>query len=251
MARWSMFGLVSLVPSMLLAQQSVIRGRITETRSSRPVASTVELRASDTTIVREGAATYSIGSLPSGRFELVVRAIGYQSLTMRVELAENDTLEADVVLERIPTKLPKVRTDSAGLPEGYVRRLADFNERRAFGFGRFLDWQFFEKNNHRRLGEILDGRFPGLKVDKTGGTTERLTTRRSGQFCPPQVFVNGILDNAFDLGLVSTAEVLGFEFYTPTNTPAQFNRSNMGGRTGVLSGDMRGAACGTVIFWLK
>lgn len=230
-------------PVLLQAQTSVLRGRVVDARSKRPVPATVEFRAADTTIVREGASTYTIPSLPSGRFELVVRAIGYQSVTMRVQLAESDTVEADVELERIATKLAKVRTDSAAVPAGYAARLTEFEERRAFGIGRFLDWQFFEANQRTALSSLLDGRIAGLRVNRKGTTGHKFTTSRSGRGCPPQVLINGVLDEDYDLTLLDTREVIGLEFYTPANTPLKYNRTSMG----------RGAsaACGTVLLWLR
>jgi hypothetical protein len=96
--------LLAVFSTRVAAQESAIRGRVIDARTKRPVASTVELRASDTTIVREGSAEFVIAKLPAGRFELVVRAIGYQSLTMRVALEANDTLVADVDLVRISPK---------------------------------------------------------------------------------------------------------------------------------------------------
>jgi hypothetical protein len=251
MTRWILLGAATLTPTLLWAQASVIRGRITDARSRRLVASVVELRAADTTIVRDGASTYLITALPAGRFELVVRAIGYQSLTLRVELAPNDTLVADVELERIATRLAKVRTDSAVSPEGYRGRLAEFEERRAAGFGYFRNWRFFESRQHLRLAELLDGQFPGLKVDKTKGSGGRLTTRRSGQFCAPQIFVNGVLDDSFSLDRLSAAEVVALEYYTPSTTPPRYNLASTAEGGGVLRGNLRGSACGTVLFWLR
>lgn len=246
----SLYGvaLLAVLSTRVAAQESAIRGRVIDARTKRPVASTVELRASDTTIVREGSAEFVIAKLPAGRFELVVRAIGYQSLTMRVALEANDTLVADVDLERIATKLAAVRTDSAALPAGYASRLSEFEERRASGFGKFLDWQYFEQNKDRRLRELLNGRIAGLRVEKVGsekmrGGVETFVTTRTGRRCQPQVFVNGVLDSNFDLSLVDTREVLAFEFYTPATTPLKYNGTAIGsGGAGV---------CGTVLLWLR
>ncbi|MBY0492205.1 MAG: carboxypeptidase-like regulatory domain-containing protein [Gemmatimonadaceae bacterium] len=237
-------GLASVIPALLSAQTSVLRGRVIDARSKRAVPATVEFRAADTTIVREGASTYAIPALPAGRFELIVRAIGYQSVTMRVELAANDTVDADVELERIATKLAKVRTDSVALPAVYAGRLAEFEERRAFGIGRFLDWTFFAQNQNRALSSLLDGRFASLRVNRKGTAKHQFTTSRSGRACPPQVLINGVIDDEYDLSLLDTREVIGFEYYTPTNTPLKFNRTTIGR-------DRPGSACGTVLLWLR
>ncbi len=232
------------LPALVHAQGSVVRGRITDALTKRAVTSTVELNARDTTITRDAATNYTINGLPEGQFELVVRAIGYQSLRVRVTLAANDTVDADVELERIATTLAKVKTDSAAPPEGYAARLSEFEERRAFGMGRFLDWRFFEENQNQRLEQLLDGRVAGLKVLKRGSTKTRFVTTRTGSNCFPQVIVNGIIDDDFDLSLVDTHEVLAFEFYTPANTPLKCNRTTIG-RSG------QHTVCGTVILWLR
>lgn len=235
--------LLLAIPALSHAQGGVVRGRITDALTKRAVTSTVELNASDTTITRDAASNYSINGLPEGRFEPVVRAIGYQSLRVRVNLAANDTVDADVELQRLATTLAKVRTDSAAPPEGYAARLSEFEERRAFGIGKFLDWRFFEENQRQPLTVLLDGRIAGLRIDKRSGRAGKFITTRTGKECNPQVLVNGIVDDSLDLNSIDTREVLAFEFYTPATTPLKYNRTTIG----------RGQAtvCGTVILWLR
>jgi hypothetical protein len=58
------------------------------------------------------------------------------------------------------------------------------------------------------------------------------------------VLINGIIDSEYDLTLLDTREVIGFEYYTPTNTPLKYNRTAIGRDSGA-------AVCGTVLLWLR
>jgi len=74
--------------------------------------------------------------------------------------------------------------------------------------------------------------------------TRAATIFSSPSNAPPQVLINGIIDSEYDLTLLDTREVIGFEYYTPTNTPLKYNRTAIGRDSGA-------AVCGTVLLWLR
>ncbi len=109
------------------------------------------------------------------------------------------------------------------------------------GLGRFLDWSFFQQHGDRRVGGLLISRIAGVRTSGKGGA-EYLVSERSGRRCYPQTIVNGVLYEGPDLSSINAADIIGFEYYTPTNTPLRYNSTGNGAT---------GAQCGTAIFWMK
>ncbi len=52
----------------------------------------------------------------------------------------------------------------------------------------------------------------------------------------------GVLSEGLDLNSINAADIIGFEYYTPTNTPLRYNSTGNGAL---------GAQCGTAICWMK
>ena len=109
------------------------------------------------------------------------------------------------------------------------------------GFGRFLDWSFFEKGDGRRVGGLLVSRIPGLRTRGNGGS-EYLVSERSGGPCFPQTIVNGVVSDRLDLNSINASDIIGFEYYTVSSTPLRFSTTGAG---------QDGAQSGTAIFWIK
>lgn len=100
-------------------------------------------------------------------------------------------------------------------------------------------------DDHERAIRSAGRAGAGRRVGSSGkgsSARELLVTRR-GFPCKPQTYVNGFRwEEGVNLDGINTADILGFEFYTPATTPWRYNMT--GSRE-------RNAACGTVVFWLK
>lgn len=105
------------------------------------------------------------------------RAIGYDPISTRLTFAANDSIDSDFMLSVITLATVRV---NAKVSERFARQLQGFDERRALGFGRFLDGAFFEKNDGRNVGVRLIGRIAGTRTDKSGS---RLQRERSPSLC--------------------------------------------------------------------
>ena len=136
-------------------------------------------------------------------------------------------------------------------------RLDEFEGRRKMGLGRFVTQAYFEENDTRQLESALISRVPGIRTRRLAGKMA-LTASREGKLCYPQVVVNGLsvwngvppgadakaMREAliFDVNSIQTAEVIGFEYHSPSTTPFQYNATGTGGD---------GSSCGTAIIWTK
>ena len=104
-----------------------------------------------TTATRTGF--YRMTDLSPGAQTLRVRRLGYQPVTLNVELEENRTLQRDIRLERLPTALTEVRI------EGQLRkvppRFDDVYRRMATANGKFLTREDIERLNPPDIQSLL------------------------------------------------------------------------------------------------
>ena len=185
----------------------------------------------------------------------MVRAIGFDSLVTDLQVTSTDPLDVEILLTPVAQRLATVKT-SATIVD---LRLAEFEERRALGFGRFLDARDFERNPGSQVDVVIIGKIPGIRTTRKAGKMV-LTSSRNGKLCYPQIIVNGLsLWNGvmrgsggpggiiretmlFDINTLRTDEIVGFEWHNPASTPARYNAT---------SGGDDGSFCGTAIIWTK
>ena len=193
-----------------------------------------------------------------GTHHLVIRAVGYSQFRYTLSVEE---ASASLDLEAVLTpSTPTLENVVARAPAGSRLNpfMADFESRRAAGFGRFLTEEKLAPQGGRSLDALLRNTIPGLRMFTVGsqviagstrglGTTSGLTPGRAGTSgrCYVQVIVDNVVvyNSAlslplFDLRSLDVGFLAGVEYYTPSQTPAEFNR---GGN----------APCGTLVIWRK
>ena len=251
--------------------QGEISGRVTTSDSSRaPVAGAEAV----ITRLRRSATTDSLGrfrmkDLPAGLHVIVIRAIGFRAESSKVELLPDDVFSLDVRLEPSPaTALPeRVVTASE---ERVPAKLFEFNERRKFGVGHFIDRKQLERaeGGMRLTGDVIS-LVPGVRV-RRGGNKAWIATARavngSGTcaFCGPavlnwadraagarpacymDVYLDGTLvfdsrhpdSGLFDVNTLQPEHIAGIELFTSAaQIPAKYNRTAGG--------------CGVLLIWTR
>lgn len=259
------FGLIVLalygvLPRTLSAQMGAISGRVLADKTERPIPNArVELRSRGVATRSDSIGRFRIDAVSPGDYVIVILAIGYDSLLATVRLAPSDVVDADFLLTRPAQTLAPVKVAADRTIEGM--RLAEFDGRRAMGFGRFIDRAVFATNTASQVDVVVIGRVPGLRTHRVAGKTV-FAAQRDAKLCYPQVIVNGFSlwngvpsspsnprdakiareTQMFDVNTLRTDEIIGFEWHNPSTTPLRYNATGAGGD---------GSACGTAIFWTK
>ena len=191
---------------------------------------------------------FQISNVPTGPHRVTVRQLGYEAYTAVITFPAAQKVEADFIMKPVVTKLAKVDV-KATVNSRYAKRLQDFEERRRFGTGRFLTADLFEQSVGQNMSQVIVSRIPGVRT--VGQGTEQVLVSRRGDRdeCRVQIIVNGMVrynarlgDQRFDLNSVYTGDVIGFEYYSSAQTPAQFSGT---------SGTDGGSICGTAVIWTK
>lgn len=247
----------------MAAQAGAISGQVLADKSERPIPNArIELRSTTFATRSDSGGRFQLSNLAAGDYVVVIRAIGYDSLVANVRLAARDVVDADFLMTPSAQALAEVKVVADG---GLDRlRLAEFEERRAMGHGRFLDRSVFEKNAASQVDVVIIGRVPGLRTRRVAGKYV-LSSQRDAKECYPQVVVNGISmwngmpgggggggggggtptlkqTMMFDVNTLRADEILAFEWHNPGSTPQRYNATGAGGD---------GSFCGTAIFWTK
>lgn len=225
-------------PTICAAQGgSVLRGRVLADSSE------VAIRDVSVSIPSEGIETvtdtlgrFRLSGIPKGRFVVVVRRIGFGPITSQLVFRERDSLEVDFLLVPIPLALPDVRVEGTLTS----RKLAEFEDRRRFGIGHFLDSADIAKHGGSRLTDKLR-HLPGLVVSCRGSQCGVFSTRGQSSFlqsCPVRLALDGAYVTGLRIDDIQPSEVAGVEWYAgPAQMPARFNSSR--------------SACGFLMIWLK
>lgn len=252
-------GLVALGASRAMAQGASFTGAVLAEVGERPLVN-AEVLITDLKLASrsDSAGRFLLTGVTAGKHPVLVRLVGYESFTADITFGAAEKVDADILLTLTSTKLKTVKV-KAKPDNQYAIRLAEFEERRRTGIGRFLTADVFDKEDGRPPSSFLAAHIPGLRIVQSGSRHWIASTRGGGSrpkggadmepvppACYMQVIVNGIMlyngspgQRLFDIDQLDTKDIVGFEFHTVATQPLQYN------------GTSGATPCGTVIIWTK
>jgi hypothetical protein len=218
----------------LLSQSSpgrgVIDGVVTDSALAPLGDATVSLLASNVRVVTGPNGRFQVRDLTPGVFILLVRRIGYEAASIRLQLTAGDTVRPSVALQRASTKLETVAINGQRLTPA----MQEFESRRKIGEGHFVTQADIDKRNPLALSDMLNG-IPSVLVDPGGGIHN---LRQNG--CQFNIFVDGVKLPMRSLDDVAVPkEVAGIEVYMGAATiPLQYKSPS-------------GSFCGVILVWTR
>jgi carboxypeptidase family protein len=241
-----------------LAGQAVMSGIVREDSSGRPLAG-VEVLVEGTKLktVSDNGGRYVLGDLPAGDRVALFRFVGYRGVRQRLKLIKGDTTRVDAVM--VPDRVRELEavevTGTPAKPRG--GGLESFEERRALGFGKFIDSTELRRYQALRLADVLRrqgltvARFQDPRVSPVYPRFILVAVNRhkngpDGKACPMQIVLDGTtLYSAYrghgylvDLSEFLAGSLAAVEVYSNSaETPAEF--------TGA------GDECGTIVIWTR
>ena len=178
---------------------------------------------------------FELADLPEGYNTFLVRRIGYRPRTFTLDIHREMQGNVEVALSPALSQLDTVVV-TASLKRS--ARLEEFYERKAKGFGYFVEMREIQRFGKVRVTDVLR-HVPGVLVtmDTRRGRVRNLVQMRDG--CAPTLWYDGILMRGVDLDEIANAEsIQAMEVYTSTATmPVQFRASN--------------SSCGAIVAWSK
>lgn len=238
---------LGLMPTVSRGQSAsaVLAGSVLSDSSERPIANAeIRIITLGLNARSDSAGSFTLARIPAGIYDVTVRAAGHQPLATRMQFANGQRVEADLLMRPVVQTLEKVAVTATKSSSGNNPRIAEFDARRKMGFGHFLTQDVIEKYQGRTLGELLIARIPGVGVSRKVLVARRGQTR-GAPTCPVQIIVDdvpryiGVGDALFNIEEIEPQNIAAIEFYTVAQRPLQFNRSGAG------------APCGTLVIWTR
>jgi hypothetical protein len=239
-----------------------LRGIVMEDSTNRPLAgAVVSIPRLSKQVVTDSAGAFLLPGIPLGNEILMVRRIGYGSVTTQLHFARAETVDVDVALISTAQRLPGVTVKG----EATSPKLREFDRRRAEGFGHFITDSMMKNMRNRLLSEVVN-MIPGQQIYRSNNSTaawvssSRGVQSVAGTFvldqsdvrrgapnnqCYAAVFLDGVPvftgrrgQLLFDINSVPTSQISGIEYYGGAGSlPPEFNK---GGNT-----------CGALVIWTK
>ena len=244
--------------------RAMIKGNVIDDADDRPISgATVSIESLRMSMVTDSSGTFRLIRVPAGRHLIIVKRLGFSPLSSVINVGPTDTLDFDFALVKQATNLPEVAVKTTAPVTG---KLAEFDERSKTGMGRFITKDILDKNQQRRVSEVL-ATIPGPRIVRGTGNNGWVASsvgasaiQRRNKLSqmdisrgadPNQCYAAVMLDGnriysgrpgeqLFDVNSIDTKVIAGIEYYRDAATvPMKFNVTG-GGET-----------CGLVIIWTK
>jgi hypothetical protein len=245
----------------------VLTGRVVRPDSGGPVvgAHVMVLGSRETTVTGDSG-EFTLRGLPTGTHTVDVRALGWQEVTVAVELAQREPRRVVIPLE-IKTAVLQAVVVTAALNAGLHR--VGFDTRKQMGIGHFLTPDDIEKRSAFEFVDLMAG-MPGV-VRRPGPFGEDdLAPTRGGGGCIGYV-VDGTPYQELTPGDINTYvhpdDIGAIEVYQPSESPAQYAytppmiSTSTGGRSRSMAGGTTrpsmprtssgGTNCVKIVIWTK
>jgi hypothetical protein len=260
------FAVVALFPALLAAQTPAVVppaslvGRVVDEAQKRGLPDVqLSIFALNRGTLTDSTGSFRMDDLPAGLHFVVLRKIGYEAQTVSIAFEGASTVERTIAMKKVAV------LDTISVRESPL--LAEFDDNRRLGLGKFLTPEDIEKLQGTAIGSRLS-EFPSAAVIRGRSNAAWLAAKRprtmSGiQWCPTgweedsrapcgcyaQVYVDNMLMNPqvtrvdrgkvsrvtppFDVNSLLTTSMYAVEWYAgSTQTPSRYNRP--GSECGVL-----------------
>ncbi len=216
--------------------RATLTGRVVREEGGALVGAVVRVLGSGDSAVTADSGRFVLRGEPTGSRTLFVRAVGYQPVSVPVELSAREPRQVAVVIGPKTAVLQKVLV-TAELKAGYQR--VGFDRRQAGGLGRYLTAEDIARRNPSEMRDLLVG-MPGLVTRST--RNGRLYTAPSLRSTCLVYMVDGHQFREMSAGdidaYVRPNEIAAVEVYQSGEAPSE-----------VVVGP--GSRCAAVIIWTK
>ena len=218
--------------------RGVLDGIVTDTSLAPLAGASAWLLGTRLEVTTGANGRFRITSIRAGTYIVVVRRLGFAPVSSALTVVADDTARLAFALVPLEVKLEKVLVRAVTGP------LAEFESRRALGFGQFMTETEIEKLNFVGTSDLLQT-FHSVEVKGYGVLNKRLMPALK---CPMQFYVDGVSISVhnLDADLPVPHEIAGIEVHANTATvPLQY--ASLGGGTSGHGGGI----CGVILIWTR
>ena len=194
--------------------------------------------------------TFKMHSLPTGTHMLVVRALGFEPVSVPVELANHEPRNVTVPMLTPAHVLDPILVEARQLRAGYAR--VGFDRRQRAGVGQFLTVEDITRKNAQMFSQIFTGA-AGIRMSYLPGGSNVESSRGAGA-CVVYVLdghpFNRVMDGELDV-MYQPMDLGGIEIYSPPEVPEEFRVKSLP-TTNAIGAPVDGRTdCTTIVVWTK
>ena len=232
-----LISLLTLSAGSVSAQQSLLRGIVTDSAGDPIAEAAVAIVALRQATRTDDAGHFTFSKLPLGELEVSVRRIGYEPKTVKITITTSVIDSIKVRLKDLPEVLSAM---SVSVTEQHRRQgIEDFYWRRARGLGAFFTKEEIRARNVSAPSDMLRST-PGIRFVRAGGGKGiRFISTSSRRECMPTIFLDGQRAVGLEIDDLSAQDIEGMELYQSlASTPPQFFNGG-------------GTPCGVIVVWSR
>src|SRR4029079_9051343 len=219
--------LASLIAASSLGAQAprALAGLVRDSAGHGIPGAEVRARGNVVVAITNDSGRFHVAQMPIGARGVFVRRLGFAPQRAPIETSATGTIDSvDVVLLPVVQSLPGVIAQD---PHDSLSRkvLAEFWERRARGFGKFVTRDEIEKKGASRFVDVVRS-VPSVTIMSARGRSDiRFRGAAFGsRDCPPQYWLDGIPLERGGADEFTPENVEAIELYpSAATTPPQFN----------------------------
>ena len=232
------------------AAQAVLTGSVVRPDGSPLAAATAFVQGTADSVFTDDLGTFKLRGLPPGTHMVIVRALGFEPVSVAVELANTQPRNITVAMLTPAHVLDPILVEARQMQAGYAR--VGFDQRQRAGIGQFLTVDDIARKHAQQFSEIfntvagirLTYQRDGSNVESSRGVAACVMYVLDGM--PFDRLINGELD-----AMYQPADLGGIEIYAPAEVPVQFRVKTMP-TTNEAGAPVDGRTdCTTIVVWTK
>jgi hypothetical protein len=223
-----------------VAPAGVLHGRVIDSAGIGLPDVQVVIAGAGRFVMTDSGGRYRVTGVPEGRFEVIFRRLGYQpGHTFRA--FRQDTSRVDMRLQAQAFVLPEITAEARGVARP-TPKMAGFLDRRAMGFGSFIDETVLREREYSPLSMVLRGHVAGVTLVHLANNQGYGVMMSRVPKCWAQVFLDGMRivkgGEPYNIDQHTVQSLMAVEVYKgAASTPVQFGGGN--------------SSCGTVLLWTR
>lgn len=225
---------------VVVAPAGVLQGRVIDSVGAGLPDVQVVVAGAGRFVMTDSGGRYRVTGVPEGRFEVIFRRFGYKPAhTFRA--FRQDTSRVDMRLQAEAFVLPEITAEAREVPRP-TPKMAGFLDRRAMGFGSFIDETILREREYSPLSMVLRGHVAGVTLVHLANNQGYGVMMSRVPKCWAQIFLDGMRivkgGEPYNIDQHTVQNLMAVEVYKgAASTPIQYSGSN--------------SSCGTVLLWTR
>ncbi len=238
-------------PRAAATRAALLEGQVQRPDGGPLAGALVEVEGTGDSSTTGDAGYFTIRGLPSGTHMLVVRSVGFEPVSVVVELTRRQAQHVVVSMMKAAYVLSPVVVQAQQLARGYQN--VGFSQRRRVGVGQFMTLDQITARHAEQFTDLFTN-FHGVRLAYGGPAGTDVVASRGIDGCVVYVIdgmsFNQVVHGELDAMLLPNS-LAGIEVYTPPEVPEEFKVRSLPSTNAFGVPILGRIDCTTIVIWSK